>query len=324
MRAAVYRSYGPPEVVRVESVPTPEPRDDEVLIRVGASTVSSADWRARSLAMPPGFGPFARLVFGLRRPRKPILGSELAGEIAAVGRAVTRFRVGDPVIAFPGFALGCHAEYRVMSERGRLVPRPAGVTLEEAAAIAFGGTTALHFLRDRGTVQPGEEILVVGAAGAVGSAAVQLARHLGARVTGVTSTRNVERVLGLGAHRVVDYTAERYLDDADRYDVIFDTVGAVATAAGLRALRGGGRLLLGAGGLAQVLGAARGSRRGGKRVLAGAAPERLEHLRDLAALAAAGHYRPLVDRVYPLDRIVEAHARVETGRKQGSVVITMA
>lgn len=324
MKAAVYRKYGPPEVVRVEEVATPEPGEKEVLIKVHAATVSSGDWRARTLQVPAGFGPFVRPVFGLFAPRKKILGTELSGEIVKVGGGVSRFKVGDKVFAFPGFDMGAHAEYRVMPEEGRLAPVPEGLSLEEAAALSFGGSTALHFLRDLGKVREGEAVLVVGASGAVGSAAVQLARHFGAVVTGVTSTGNVERVRALGADHVLDYTQTRFTEAAARYDVIFDTVGELSFAACKHVLTDGGRLLLAAAGLPQIVGSSWSALwTRGKKVIIGNAAERPEHLRELKRIAEAGSYRPLVDRTYPFAEIVDAHAYVATGRKRGSVVITM-
>lgn len=323
MRAAVYRQYGPPSVVHIEDVARPEPQANEVLIRIRASTVSSGDARARSLKVPAGFGLFARPVFGLFKPRRMILGTELAGEIAAVGSGVTRFKVGDRVFAFPGFGMGCHAEYRTMPEEGCLQPVPAGLSFEEAAALSFGGTTALYYLRDLAKLQRGEQVLIIGASGAVGSAAVQIARHLGARVTGVTSSANLERVRGLGAERVIDYTAGDYLRSGERYDVILDTVGSTGYSDCQPALKSEGRLLLVAASLPQILGAGWVSLTSRHRVIAGNARESVEDLRYLKELAEAGHYRPLIDRRYPLEQIVDAHAHVDTGRKRGSVVIIM-
>ena len=322
MKAAVYRTYGSPDVVRIEEVPTPVPRDHDVLIRIRASTVSSGDCRVRGLNVPRGFGLLVRPVFGLRTPRKPILGSELAGTIEAVGRSVTRFQIGDAVFAFPGFDLGCHAEYRTMREDGRLAPIPPGFTFEEAAAFSFGGTTALYYLRDLARVRRGDEVLIVGASGAVGSAAVQLAVYFGARVSGVTSTRNVELVRSLGAERVLDYTREDFRRSSASWDIIVDTAGGADFASCAPVLKNGGRLLLLAATLPQLLGSV-WPRAGGKRVLAGNAKERVEDLRDLQAIAEAGHYRPLIDRCYPLEQIADAHAHAESGHKRGNVVVTM-
>lgn len=322
MKAAVYRTYGPPEVVRVEDVDDPKPRNNEVLIEIRATTVSTADWRARSLIMPGGFGPMARPAFGLFGPRQPILGSELAGEVVAVGRDVTKFKVGDEVFAYPGFGLGCHAQYRAMPEDGRIERKPANLRFEEAAALCFGGATALHFLRDVAKLQPGEAVLVIGASGAVGTAAVQIAKALGGVVAGVCSTANLDVVRSIGADRVIDYTRDDYAAGGTTYDVIFDTTGRASFATCGPVLKAGGRLVLIVASLWQLLGAL-GPRAGTKRVLAGPAPETLEHLRTLKDLAEAGHFRPVIDGCYPLERIVEAHARVDSQRKRGSVVVTV-
>jgi NADPH:quinone reductase-like Zn-dependent oxidoreductase len=322
MRAAVYHKYGPPRVVRIERVPKPAPKANEVLIRIRASTVASGDVRARSLNVPRGFGIFARPVFGMFKPRKPILGTELAGEIEAVGSAVTQYQIGDRVFAFPGFDMGSHAEYRTMPEAGRLQPMPNGFSFEQAAAIAFGGTTALCHLRD-GKIARGEKVLIIGASGAVGSAAVQIAKHLGAEVTGVSSTDNIARVRALGADHAIDYTQGDYLARGDKYDVIYDTVGATDFAACKPALHDEGRLVLAAGTLPQALGGAWVSMTTRNKVVAGAARVRVEDIRLLKELAEAGQYKPLIDRAFPLEQIVEAHTYVDTGRKRGSVVVTM-
>lgn len=323
MKAAIYRAYGPPGVVRVEDVTRPEPRDNEVLIRVQASTVSSADIRMRSLKLPPGFAPFARPALGLLGPRKPILGTELSGVIEAVGSRVTRFQVGDRVFAFPGIDLGAHAELRAMPEEGRIAPMPAGLTFAQAAALCFGGTTALHFLQDKAQLQPGQRVLVIGASGAVGSAAVQIARALGAEVTGVSSAANAAQVLALGAADVIDYTRQTPGADGRRWHAVLDAVGVLSNAAGLRLLEPGGALLPIVAGLGQLLSAPFTRKPEGRRIFAGPAEERVEHLAILAALAERGAFVPLIDRAYPLDDIAQAHAYVDQGRKRGSVVITL-
>src|SRR5688572_12801194 len=209
MKAAVYERYGPPDVVELKEVEKPTPKDSEVLIRIRATTVTSADWRARSLHMPAGFGLMGRLFFGVSKPRQPILGTELAGDIESVGKDVGKFKVGDKVFAFSGASMGCHAEYKCMPEDGAVALKPPNLTYDEAAAISFGGTTALAFFR-RGKLQSGERVLVNGASGGVGTAAVQLATHSGAYVTGVCSTSNVELVRSLGATHVIDYTKEDF------------------------------------------------------------------------------------------------------------------
>lgn len=322
MRAAVYERYGPPEVVSIREVPTPTPKAGDVLIRVRATTVSTGDWRARSLEMPPGFGPFGRLAFGLSRPRQSILGSELSGVIEAVGAGVTAFSVGDEVIAFPDVSMGSHAEYRCIAATGLVVRKPANLSFEQAAALPFGGMTMLSFFR-RGALAAGERVLVNGASGSVGSAAVQLARHFGAEVTAVCSGANAELVRALGAQHVIDYAASDFTANGQRYDVIVDTVGNAGYARVKRALAPGGRLLVVLGGFGGLLLSPLTGRVRGHRVVAGPAIARVEDLRRLAAIAAAGKFTPLIDQTLPFDRIVEAHRRVESGRKRGSVVLTI-
>jgi len=322
MKAITYKKYGPPDVLEWKEVEKPSPKDHEVLIKIHATTVSSADWRGRSLTMPTGFGLIARLVFGLFRPRQPVLGSELAGEIEAVGKNVSKFKVGDPVFAFSGAALGCHAEYQCMPEDGAVARKPAHLTHEEAAALSFGGTTALDFFR-RGKLRGGERVLVNGASGAVGSAAVQLARHFGAEVTAVCSTANVELVKSLGAHHVIDYTREDFTRNGETYDVIMDTAGTAPYTRCKASLEEEGRLLMVLGGLPDMLQIPWVSMTSDRKIIAGPAAERAEDLRFLAELAEAGKFKPVIDRIYPFERIVEAHRYVDTGHKRGNVVITL-
>lgn len=322
MRAAVYRRYGPPQVVGVEDVPKPVPGPGELLIRIRATSVTSADWRMRSLEVPAGFGVVMRLVCGIRGPRKTILGTVCAGDVEAIGSGVTRFSVGDAVFAYPGSGLGCHAEYRTIGENGVVAPKPDRCDYQDAAAIPFGGVTALRYLRDMGKVRSGEKVLVIGASGAVGSAAVQLARHFGCEVTGVTSTANLELVRGLGVDAVIDYTQGDYLRDPARWDVIFDTVGVAPVPAARKALTPRGRLLLAVAGFPEMAQAAWYSITSPRKVLAGDAKARREDLSTLAELVEAGEFRPVIDSVFPLERIVEAHARVDSRRKTGSVVVT--
>jgi len=323
MKAVVYTKYGPPNVVALAEVPKPAPKVHEVLIRVHATTVTTGDWRARSLEMPPGFGLLARLVFGVFGPRKPILGTELAGEIEAVGKAVTRFKPGDQVFAFTGASYGCHTEYRTISEAGMIALKPANLSFEEAAALSFGGTTALSFLQGKGRIKRGDKVLIVGASGGVGTAAVQIAKHFGAKVTGVCSTANLELVRSIGADKVIDYTTEDFAKNAETYDIILDTTGTTSFSRCGNALKEGGRLLLVMASFIQTLGMERPSKASGKKVIAGVVTGRLEDLRCLANLAEAGEFKPVIDRNYPLENAAEAHAYVDKGRKRGNVVITI-
>lgn len=323
MKAMIYRRYGGPDVVSLGEVPRPAPKPDELLIRILATSVTSADYRARSLDLPGGFGALGRLAFGITRPRQPILGTELAGVVEAVGARVTRFRPGDEVIAFPGGIYGCHAEYRTMREAGLVVLKPANLSFEEAASLSFGAMTALPFLRDKARIRAGERVLVVGASGAVGSAAVQVAGHFGAEITGVTSTRNVDLVRSLGAHRIIDYTKTDFASTGETWDIIFDTTGTAPFSRCDAALAPGGRLVAIQGTLAETLGIGRPPKASGKQLIAGYVPPLPGDLRHIAQLAASGELRPVIDRIYPLERAAEAHAYVDTGRKRGSVVLTV-
>ncbi len=323
MKAAVYRQYGPPDVVRIEEVTTPTPRDHEVLIKTHATTVNSADWRVRSLNMPPGFGWLARPMFGMFKPRQPILGSEVAGTVVAVGSKVRKFKTGDAVFGFSGMPMGCHAEYKCMHEDSALALKPVCLGHEAAAALSFGGTTAFSFLK-RAQLLAGESVLVVGASGCVGSAAVQLARHAGAQVTAVCSTANVVLVRQLGAHQVIDYTQQEIGTSGETYDVIIDTVGLAGWSRYKGLLKDGGRLALVAATLPDLLRMPWIYMTTDKTVLGGSAPERAEDLQTLAEMAQAGDFKPFIDRQYPLAQIADAHRYVDSGRKRGSVVITVA
>jgi NADPH:quinone reductase-like Zn-dependent oxidoreductase len=322
MKAAVYEQYGPPDVLAVREVEKPTPKDNEVLIKIHATTVTAGDWRARSLQVPVGFGLISCLVFGVSKPRQPILGTELAGEIEAVGKDVRTFKVGDQVFAFSGAGMGCHAQYKCMPEDRAVALKPPNLTYDEAAALSFGGTTALDFFR-RGKLQRGERVLVNGASGGVGTAAVQLARHFGADVTGVCSSANVEMVRSLGATHVIDYTKEDFTQNGETYDVIVDTVGTAPFSRSKDSLAEGGRLLLVLGGLPDMLQIPWVPLTSSKKVIAGPAAERVDDLRLLAELAQAGIYRPVIDRCYPLEQIAEAHRYVDSGRKKGNVIITL-
>ena len=322
MKAIIYTKYGSPDVLQLKEVAKPTPKDNEILIKTQATTVTSGDWRVRSLNVPLGFGLMSRLVFGILRPRQPILGTEIAGEVESIGKDVSKFKVGDRVFAFDGANMGCYAEYKCLSQDGAVALKPDNLTYDEAAAMSFGGTTALDFFK-RGKLQSGEKVLVNGASGSVGTAAVQLAKHFGADVTGVCSTANVELVKSLGADRVIDYTKDDFTKDRQTYDIIVDTVGTAPFSRSNGSLKAGGRLLMVLGGLPDMLQIPWVAMTSSKRVIAGPAAERAEDLRFLADLAESGEFKPIIDRRYPFDRIVEAHSYVDTGRKKGNVIITM-
>lgn len=322
MKAIVYEKYGPPSVLQMRDLAVPTAKDDEILIEVRATTVTSGDARMRALNVPRGYGLLSRLALGVFAPRNRILGVELSGVVAAVGKSVTRFEVGTPVFAMSDTYGGCYAEYRVFPEGGAIARKPANVSFEEAAALCFGGTTALDFFR-RGKLRTGERLLVNGASGAVGTAAVQLAKHLGAHVTGVCGTANVELVRSLGADAVIDYTKTDFTRNGEAYDLIMDTAGTAPWSRSQGSLRPGGRLLVILGGLPDVLTGLWVNMTSDKTVVSGVATVRPEDVRLLAELAEAKIYTPVIDRVYPLERIVEAHAYVDEGHKKGNVVITV-
>lgn len=319
MKAWICRAYGDPSVLALEDRPKPVPGDADVLVRIHATTVSSGDSRVRALRLPRGFGLLGPLVLGFRRPRRGILGTDLAGVVEAVGGQVTAYRPGDAVIAFAGSAMGCHAQYRVMPATGRIAPKPSNLAAEEAVSLLFGGTTALHFLRKSG-LKPGESLLVIGASGAVGSAMVQLARHMGATVTGVTSTPNLELVRSLGADDVIDYRMQDVTRQNRTWDVIADTVGASDFCRCQSILNEHGRYLSIAGGLFDLL----KRRRGTRRSIAGPAEERAEDVLQLSRLAEAGVLKPVVGRIFSFADMRQAHAMVDSGRKVGSVVVRVS
>lgn len=321
MRAVVFDHFGPPEVLQLRELPKPTPGDRELLVRVRATTVTAADWRCRSKIVPPGFGLMAGLVLGFRKPKFPILGTQLSGEIEAVGRGVTKFKVGDAVFAYSALTMGCHVEYKCLPEDGAVVLKPPSLSHEEAASLSFGGTTALGFFRGAG-IKAGDRVLVNGASGDVGTAAVQLARHFGAVVTGVCSTGNVALVKSLGAEAVIDYTREDFTKRGETWDLIVDNAGTAPWARSRGSLAPGGRLLLVIGSIGDMLRAPWVALTSRKRIIARNA-WKVDDVRLLADLAASGKYRPVIDRTYPLDQIVEAHRYVDAGHKKGNVVIVV-
>ncbi len=313
MKAAVVRRYGPPEVVSVTEVPRPSPRAGDALVRVHAVAVTAADSRIRAARFPKGFGFVARLVFGIIRPRRKVLGSSFSGVIEAVGARVNGLAPGDEVCGMTGIAFGAHAEY-VAVAASKLARKPAGVSHEDAAGVLFGGATALYFLRDKASIDPGTTVLVNGASGAIGTNAVQLAKFFGAQVTGVTSSANVALVTELGATQVIDYTQQPLADVAERFDVVLDAVGNLSIAAGRRLVDEHGVLVLAVATLAETI-RARGN------VVAGPAPERTADFELLLKLVADGELSVVIDQRYELADITEAHRRVDTGHKIGNIIV---
>ena len=317
MKAAVYTKYGPPEVLQVKEVEKPTPEDNEVLIRVYATTATLYDCWGRACTGPPGFGFLIRLSSGVRKPKRPILGTEFAGEIESVGKDVNLFKKGDQVFGFTGMNLGANAEYLCMPEDGALAKKPTNMTYEEAAAIPYGGLTALYFLR-KGNIQNGQKILIFGASGGVGTFAVQLAKYYGAEVVGVCSTPKIELVRSLGADKVVDYTKEDFTKSGEMYDIIFDTIGKSPFSASKRSLKKEGFYVFATFGLGRFFRVAFN-----KKAISGVVEEKAEDLIFLRELIEAGKLRAVIDKRYPLEQIAEAHKYVESGQKKGQVVITL-
>jgi NADPH:quinone reductase-like Zn-dependent oxidoreductase len=320
MKAIVYEKYGPPDVLKLEEVEKPTPKEDEVLIKVFATTVTKYDCWARSSTAPPGFWLPSRIASGLRKPKLTILGTDFTGEIESVGKAVKQFMKGDQVFGFTS-SLGAHAEYMCMPEEG-VVIKPANTTYEEAVAVVQGGLTALYFLR-KGSIQSGQKVLIYGASGGIGTYAVQLAKYFGAEVIGVCSTPKLEMVKTLGADKVIDYTKEDFTKNAQTYDIIFDTVGKTSVSRSLRSLEEKGLYIFATFGLVMLIRALWLTRKSSKRAIFGVIDESAEDLIFLKELIEAGEIKPVIDRSYPLEQTAEAHRYVETGHKKGNVVITV-
>jgi NADPH:quinone reductase-like Zn-dependent oxidoreductase len=323
VKAIVCTAYGPPEVLQLQQVAKPTPKDGEVLIKVYAATVSIGDCRMRSWTVPLVFWLLYRIQVGLTRPRKGILGSPLAGEIEAVGKDVKRFKKGDRVFGIDINGIRANAQYVCRPADGALAIKPANMSYEEAAAVPHGALTALSFLRDLGKIQSGQQVLINGASGAVGTFAVQLAVHFGAEVTGVCSTRNLELVKSLGADHVVDYTQEDFTQSGQTYDLIFDAVSKSSFSRCKGALKPGGAYLATDPSVGLVLSMLWTSMVGSKKAKWVLGTESAEHLDYLRELIEAGAIRSVIDRTYPLEQVPEAHRYVEKGHTRGTVVITV-
>ncbi len=315
MQAAVFTQYGPPEVLQIKTVTKPEPQAHDILIKIHAVAVNSADSRLRRA------DPFAvRLFFGLFRPKKNILGHVFSGEVVATGASASRFKPGDTVFGTTSMKLGAFAEYLCLPDKALLALKPENLSHAEAAALPFGGLTAWHFLQ-RAAIQPGQKVLIYGASGAVGTAAVQLAKQLGAEVTGVCSASNMDLVRSLGAEHVIDYAQTDFSAAGPAYDVVFETVNKAPVAACLAALKPKGVLVLGAAMLKESLQGAWAAMTTDKKVLFGVTAEMPEDLLYLKRMAESGVLKAVIDRTYPFAQIVAAHRHVDGGHKKGNVVV---
>lgn len=322
MKAIVYHQYGSPDVLQFKEVEKPMPKDTEILIKVHATTVTAADFRLRSFTVPPSVWLPVRIAFGFRKPKKAILGAELAGEIESVGKDVKLFKKGDRVIAatLPNF--GAYAQYKCLPEKGAIAIKPSNMSYEEAAAVPIGGRTALHYLK-KANIQSGQKVLVYGASGSVGTFAVQLAKYFGAEVTGVCSTTNLDLVKSLGADKVIDYTTEDFSKNGETYDVILVAVDKCPFSACVRSLKEEGTYL----NITTPLTTARMlwiSMTSSKKIVVGQNPPvSAEDLIFLKELIEAGRIQAVIDRCYPLEQIVQAHRYVDKGHKKGNVAITV-
>lgn len=317
MKAAVNTRYGPPEVLQIKEITKPSPKDHEILIKIHATTVTSADSRLRQAE------PFAvRFFFGLFKPKITVLGGVLSGTIEAVGKNVREFKVGDAVFgsSFPHF--GAYAEYVCLPETASLAIKPENMRHEEAVALPFGGITALYFLR-KANIRPGQKVLIYGASGAVGAAAVQIAKSFGAAVTGVCSTANLEMVKNLGADEVIDYTRTDFAENGGQYDVVYETVNKAPFSSCIAAVKSNGTLILGASMLGGMLRGAWASATSNKKVISGVAVETAEAVNFLQKLAEAGKLKAVIDKEYTLEQIAGAHDYVDKGHKKGNVVIRL-
>ena len=322
MKAIVVTKYGPPEVLQLQEVEKPVPKDNEVLIKVHAAVATTAGLGGRT-----GKPLFGRLFTGLTKPKKNILGIELAGEIAAVGKDVKLFNKGDQVFGMTGLTLGAHAEFKCIPEDGTLIIKPSNMTYEESVAVVEGGLTALNFLRNKANIQSGQKVLINGASGSVGTASLQVAKYFGAEVTGVCSTDNLELVKSLGADMVIDYTKEDFTKNGQSYDIIFDTVGKSSFSRCKGSLKQKG-IYLDAAGVATIIPMLWTSMFGSKKAILTAtyvrpAREIIKDLIFLKELIEEGKIKAVIDRRYPLEQTADAHRYVEKGHKKGNVVITV-
>ena len=320
MKAIVCTKYGPPDVLQLKEVAKPTPKDNEVLVKIHATSVHIGDMRLRSFTVPPMFWLMGRLVLGFTKPKKAILGMELSGEVESVGKDVKLFKKDDQVFGSTyGMGWGSYAEYKCMPEDGMVGIKPANMTYEEAAGTTFGGNSALWFLKE-GNIQSGQKVIIYGAFGSVGVFAVQLAKHFGAEVTGVCSATNLELVKSLGADKVIDYTKEDFTKNSETYDIVFDAVGKTSFSRCKNSLTQEGAYLHTVMLATQVRWLSMTS---GKKIVGETAVENIENFIFLKELLEAGKIKPVIDRRYPLEQIAEAHRYVDTGRKKGNVVITV-
>ncbi len=324
MKAVICNKYGnPEEVLQIKEIDKPVPKQNEVLIKIHATTVNGADARIRGAVFPSIFNFPVKLVMGFKGPRKKVLGVELAGEIEAVGEKVTRFKEGDSVFASTGASFGAHAEYTCLPENAIMVIKPSNMSFEEAATVPHCALAALYFLR-KGNVRPGQKVLIHGASGGIGTFAVQIAKSMGAEVTGVCSTANIEMVKSIGANKVIDYTSESLAQSGETFDVIFDTVGKSSIPECLSVLKEKGIYFSAVHlELSRILEGIKASLSGTKKVVGGVAKYTTENLNALKNMIESGELKTVIDKQYTLEQIIDAHTYVDTGHKKGHVSVSI-
>jgi NADPH:quinone reductase-like Zn-dependent oxidoreductase len=323
MKAAICTKYGDPDVIELQDIPSPIPKNDEVRVRVKATCVNSGDSRIRALRVPAGMKTLVRLAFGFRSPRQPVLGTDFAGIVDSIGSDVTNFRAGDEVYGALGTKTGSHAEFVTVAETSAILPKPGGLSMADSASLVFGGQTALYFLKKKANVKSGEHVLINGATGAVGAAAIQVAKSLGAVTTAVCSADNASLATSLGADHVIDYRQTDFAEAGGSYDVIMDNVGNAGWSRSKHLLKPQGRLLLIVASLPQMLAALLRPKRSDRSIMIGVAADGAESLRDLTVMVERQQLQPVIDEVLPFEQIVRAHEIADSGRKRGSVVLTL-
>jgi len=321
MKAIIWTNYGPPDVLQLNDIEKPSPKDNEILLKIHAATVTMGDCEMRSLKFSPSLAFFMRLYNGIRKPKKiTILGQDVAGKIEAVGKDVTLFKKSDKVFGSTGFNMGAYAEYLCLPEKAMMAIKPTNMNYEESAAVPLGGLNALYFLR-KADIQSGQKVLINGAGGSIGTFAVQLAKSFGALVTGVDSTEKLEMLRSIGTDHVIDYTQEDFTKSGETYNVIFDVVRKSSYSGCIRSLKKKGIYLQTNHGLSRRVRGLWISMTSSKKVIGGTISEGTEDLIFLKELIEAGKLKPVIDRSYPLEQTAEAHKYVETGHKKGNVVI---
>ncbi|MBN7813708.1 NAD(P)-dependent alcohol dehydrogenase [Algoriphagus sp. H41] len=325
MKAIVFKRYGEPEVLHVAEIKKPAPKNNEVLIRIFATSVTAEDPKMRGFNHPPLLKLPVGLMFGFKKPKNPVLGIEFSGTIEAIGKEVKKYKIGDEVFGYTGLSFGAYAEYKCMPENGLMHYKPENLTFEESACMVNGPLSALAYMKKKGNIKQGDKVLIYGASGSVGTAAVQLAKYFGAHVTGVCSTKNIELVSSIGADIVIDYTCQDFTQTEEKYDLLFDTVGKTSMKECLKLLRPKGRYLLTEFGFSHILASIFTSLFKSKKVMVVSSNFywKNEDLELFIEIAEKGFFKPVIDKTFPLERIIEAHKYVELGHKAGNVAISI-